>query len=117
MTTHGIEEVIGRESFETLCRHYGGLDLHIPQTMDTQTAHYLVATIGKSATEALVVWGASSRVYVPRLAAIERSRRREDIHRLRDTGMSVARIARSYRFQARYTERQVMQILSTAKTC
>ncbi len=109
--THGIEEVIGREAFEILCGNYGGLDLHIPQSMDTQSAHYLSDTIGMEATQALIAWGASSRVYVPRLSAVERARRQADIRALRMSGWSVARIAREFRFTARYTERQVIKIL------
>jgi len=110
-TIHGIESVIGRESFEALCLKYGGLDLHIPQSMDSQSAHYLADTIGLEATKVLIDWGQSSRIYVPRLAEIERSRRRDEVHALRRTGMSVARIAREYRFQSRYTERQVIKML------
>jgi len=108
---HGIEEVIGREAFEKLCGSYGGLDLHIPQTMDTQSAHYLADTIGLEATRALVAWGGSSRVYVPKLFDIELQKRRADIAELRSRGVTYAEIAKTYKYESRYTERQVYAIL------
>ena len=109
---HGIEDVIGREAFEILCRYYGGLDLHIPQTMDTQSAHYLADTIGMEATKALVAWGGSSRVYVPKLYDLELQKRREDMAELRSRGVTYAEIAKTYKYESRYTERQVYTILT-----
>ena len=110
-TIHGIESVIGREAFETLCRQYGGLDLHIPQCMATQSAHYLADTIGLEATEALIAWGSSSRVYVPKLYDMELQKRREEIAELRSRGVTYAEIAKTYKYESRYTERQVYTIL------
>ncbi|CAK0754037.1 putative Mor transcription activator domain-containing protein [Gammaproteobacteria bacterium] len=107
-----IERIIGQEAFEKLCAHYGGLDMCIPHSIDTQNGHYLTDIIGKEATEALINWGGSSRVYVPALHEAKLQKRREDILSLRERGKTIAEIAREYRFVGRYSERQVATILA-----
>ncbi|CAK0750732.1 conserved hypothetical protein [Gammaproteobacteria bacterium] len=113
-----LERAIGQEAFEKLCAHYGGLDMCIPHSIDTQNGHYLTDIIGPEATEALINWGGSSRVYVPALHDAKLQKRREDIQSLRERGKTIAEIVNiiktddDYRYRTIYTERQIYAMLS-----
>jgi hypothetical protein len=114
MATNEIERVIGNEAYLRLCAAVGGCDYQIPTVAFSELGDALVEMIGRVAAKQLIEWGSGSRIYVPYSRAREIDQRRLTLIEMRARGMSAAEIAREYRYEGRYTERQVYAILAAS---
>lgn len=103
--------VLGAEALEALCERWGGADLTLPQRPEGTTFDALARALGQPAAAALVAWGGGCAIYVPQLDHARRERRRQEVQALRARGLTLAEIARTYRYEGRYTERQIRSLL------
>ena len=105
----GLVAVIGEDAALALCRVFGGQKVFIPRPENVSHTHRFATTIGIEAARDLARWGASSLVYLPRLAAIERARRNRRIAAERDAGASIAELCTRYVL----SDRQISSILKS----
>ena len=108
-----IERIIGREAYLALCEWTGGISLYVPACIESDGGQDIVREIGRDAAEKLTEWAGGTSIAVPSRndAAIER--RRREIRTMRRRGMTVQEIARIYRYEGKYTERQIYNLLRT----
>jgi hypothetical protein len=107
-----IERIIGREAYLALCDWSGGISLYVPSSLDTASGQHLCEEIGQEAADKLVQWAGGSTIAVPSRNDHAISRRRRELRTMRRRGMTVQEIARIYRYEGRYTERQIYRLLS-----
>lgn len=107
-----IEETIGTEAFKKLCAWVGGGDYYVPSVRMTAQACILGTTIGNDAADKLMEWAGGSRIYVPTSDEVGIESRREHIKELRGRGMTLAEIALSFEYRARYSVKQISRLLS-----
>lgn len=106
-----IEDVIGRDAYLDLCAWCGGTSYYVPSDSEDANGLRLEHAIGRPGARRLVEWAGGSVIYVPSRYAAEIARRRDEIAALRKRGKTVQEIAREYRYEGRYTERQIWAIL------
>ena len=106
-----IEQTVGTDAFERLIARMGGTEYAIPTAIESPQGQQLAELIGPAAAFALIRWGGGDRVYV--VAGQDRilRARAADIARLHADGKSARDIALGYTYSARYTERQIRNIL------
>ena len=107
-----IERIIGREAYLTLCDWSGGISLYVPSSLDTASGQHLVEELGHDAAIRLIQWAGGSTIAVPSRNEQAIQRRRRELAVMRRRGMTVQEIARIYRYEGRYTERQIYRLLS-----
>jgi len=110
-----IERVIGELAYRRLSESLGGCDYSIPSTMECDAAAALSQAVGHDAAVLLVKWGGGARIYIPYSRADDVFQRSLTIREMRNRGMSVQEIARTFRFEGRYTERQVYALLASTE--
>lgn len=104
-----IAELIGEAATRSLVEKYGGRDVSIPK--EPTPGHPLVGTLGPEAAAKLCERYARERIYVPRLQAIEKAHRDQEIRRQRRKGASIRELA----LRSGLSERRIKQILQTQK--
>jgi Mor family transcriptional regulator len=107
-----IEETIGSDAFRLLREWVGGTDYYVPQKLITEQATVLSMKIGHSAAQKLMEWAGGSRIYVVSSEEHEIEKRRDDIRGMRNRGMTLNEISRIFRFEARYSVKQISRLLS-----
>lgn len=106
-----IERIIGREAYLALCAWSGGISLYVPSTVETASGKHIAEEIGIEAAEKLIQWAGGSTIAVPSRNARTIEKRQREIKTMRRRGMTVQEIARIYRYEGRYTERQIYRLL------
>jgi hypothetical protein len=104
-------EILTTDELDTLCSVFGGCDLYIPSDPGGAQEMVMADRIGAGVAAKLIQWARGSKLYIP-MPEEPLERRRDDIKRMRASGMTVAEISRSYRFSARYSERQIIRLIS-----
>jgi hypothetical protein len=104
-------EILTADELCTLCSVFGGCDLYVPSDPGGARGMALSERIGSVVAAKLIQWARGSKLYIP-MPEDHLKRRRDDIKRMRASGMTVAEISRSYRFPARYSERQIIRLIS-----
>lgn len=107
-----LEQTLGQEPFAQLVAHAGGTDYEVPERLDCPRGQELAEWIGDTAAAKLIDYAGGDTVYVKACHNDALRARYVDILRLRRKGLTPAQIARSYTFQARYTERQIWAIVA-----
>ncbi len=107
-----IERVIGHEAYIRLCTWTGGISLYVPTSLDAASGQHLLDEIGSAAAERLIAWAGGSSIAVPVRHEHEIRRRKRDIQAMRRRGLMVQEISRFYRYESRYTERQIYRLLN-----
>lgn len=107
-----IERVIGRDAYIALCDWTGGINLYVPSSIDTASGQHLAEEIGQEAAEKLIQWAGGSSIAVPSRRCHEIKRRKRDVQAMRRRGLTVQEISRFYRYESRYTERQIYRLLN-----
>lgn len=109
-----IEDIIGHDAYLDLCAWCGGTNYYVPSDSEDHNGLKLERAIGRPGARRLVDWAGGSIIYVPSRYVVELYRRRDEINVLRRRGKTVQEIAREYRYEGRYTERQIWRLLSSA---
>jgi hypothetical protein len=115
MPVNEIERVIGKPAYHRLGMAVGGCDYHIPSCSDCEIGAALIDTVGHEAAMRLIKWGGGSRVYIPYSRTGEVDQRRLTLREMRARGMTISEIARTFRFEGRYTERQIYALLAATE--
>ncbi len=110
-----IERVIGVTAYRRLGLAVGGCDYRIPSCSDCELGAALIDTVGHDSAMRLIKWGGGSRIYIPYSRTEEVDQRRLTLREMRARGMTVAEIAKTFRFEGRYTERQVYALLAATE--
>ena len=107
-----LRRILDATELEAACREYGGTELYVPQSRTSPQAKVLAERIGQNAADKMVEWAGGTRVYIPanRDAAIDE--RAIVINLMRKAGLTVAAIAKTFTYQARYSERNIQRFLS-----
>jgi hypothetical protein len=106
-----LMEILSAEELAVLCEVYGGADLYVPADPEGAQGIALAERIGAVGAAKLIQWAQGSKLYIPKPRE-PLERRREDIKRMRASGLTLMEISRSYRFTDRYSERQITRLLS-----
>ncbi|TVM34632.1 Mor transcription activator family protein [Oceanidesulfovibrio marinus] len=101
-----IKDLIGPGAALILAEEYGGGQLYVPCRI--RESHPLVQLIGHEKVQRLSLAYGGDKLHVPKVDAIERQFRRRRILSLRQTGRSIASLAREFNL----TCRRVRQICS-----
>lgn len=96
-----IREVLGEAAIARLLLAYAGMEIKIPQRVDS--GHPLARAIGLDAASKLAEHASGLRIYIP--AAAARAERDLSIANARLAGDSVEEIARRHGLTARYVAR------------
>lgn len=107
-----LEELLGEAAFLCLCDWAGGSDYYVPHSTLTDQGRYLVQQIGETAAQKLIAWGKGTPVYIPLLHQVQILKRRDDLLFLRSLGKTIDEITREFRYEGRYSNRQVRSLLS-----
>ena len=106
-----IERIIGRAAYVALLEWAGGLSLYVPLSIDTDSGARLSKEIGADAAQKLIAWAGGTGIAVPSRNDLAIRRRQDEIKTMRKRGMTVKEIAMIYRYEGKYTERQIYRLL------
>lgn len=111
-----IEDTIGTAAYLALCDWTGGVNYYVPSSPDCEQAQKLAQAIGDAPMRLLVQWAMGSVIYVPNRSAAELLKRQREILCMRSTGKTVQEIARTYKYNSRYTERQIWRMMTLPRS-
>jgi len=110
-----IERVIGAPAFRRLSEALGGCDYTVPSTIEGEAGAALLQAAGREAALLLIKWGGGARIYIPYSREMDVYQRKLTIREMRSRGLPVREIARQFRFEGRYTERQIYALLASTE--
>lgn len=110
-----IDDILGRAAYLALCGWTGGVNYYVPSAPDSLQGRELAQAIGEAGARKLIDWAGGSVIYVPNRLAADLIVRQRDVFALRATGKTVQEIARAYRYEGRYTERQIWRFMALSR--
>jgi len=105
-----LRKLIGLPALIVLVKHYGGLELKVPQRFDPDS--HLVRLIGEEPTLAMINRYCGDKVYISKLDMVLRLQRNIEIAQRLEAGQSARRLARIYNL----SERQIWKIVKRPET-
>jgi hypothetical protein len=106
-----VEEVIGTEAFRLLRDWAGGGDFYVPLNLQSQI-EALEGKIGEEPARRLMAWAGGSRIYIISSEEYEIEKRKDELRAMRNRGMTLEEISRNFRFESRYSIRQISRLLT-----
>jgi hypothetical protein len=106
-----LESLIGAEACRALCEWTAGCALYVPSEVDGPAGRNLAERIGREEAARLIAWAGGSVLTMPLRFAGDLERRRMEVLALRRRGKTAREISREYRYEGRYSERQIWRIL------
>lgn len=102
-----LDDVLTPAQQAALSERYGGTDLYVRKKVDAR----LSETVGQQASDKLAGRAGGSSIYVRQPNLAEIYERRLEMKILQHAGMSIDEISRHFRYQGRYTARNIYRIL------
>lgn len=110
-----LELAIGVEATDRLAERFGGSDLRVPVSEDSQMFALLADVVGRDAAHKLAKMAGGAMIYVPRNHARDCNTRNEEIRAMLRQGKTPADVAKEFTYTGRVSERHVYRILRRMK--
>jgi len=105
-----LTDYIGQEAALKAARILGGSTFRVPARARGKSWLLLAEALGETAARAMVENYSGEQVYIARNAREEQRLNHAEVIRRLEAGETVAEVARSFNYQARYSDRWIRKI-------